>query len=207
MPESSEIMVDERPIKFDTQTEHPGTQKTDLFVFVGEKIELVEVKPPNGEIWMDSAFDAKYRVIETVHGEFEGSIIEFRVFDHYGYPPFANTSHALLFVSEYEGKLYHEKYQYHTVYQTTDGRWAACGDPYLRGMEYHRKPFTPKPLEFAEPVTFDLENYSADKKRKFFGEPFFEIVNGKAVCKMGAYVDELYQINRDGVLKARGVGQ
>jgi hypothetical protein len=85
--------------------------------------------------------------------------------------------------------------------------WAACGDPYLRGMEYHRKPFTPKPLEFAEPVTFDLENYSADKKRKFFGEPFFEIVNGKAVCKMGAYVDELYQINRDGVLKARGVGQ
>lgn len=207
MPESLEIKVDGGPLRFDAQKEHPGTQKTHFFVFVGEKIDVVEFRPPNGEIWFDQAFDAKYRVIETVHGEFEGNVIEFRAFDHYGYPPFANTSHALLFVSKHDGKLYHERYQYHTVYQTTDGRWAACGDPYIHGMEYHRKPFTPKQLAFAEPVTFDLTKYSEKQKQVIFTEPYYEIVQGKAICKMGAYVDELYQINRDGVLKARGVGQ
>lgn len=184
LPDSAEITVDEGPLRFDVQTEEPGTQKSELFVFVGEKVELVEVIPPNGEIWFDSAFDAKYRVVESVHGEFDGNIIEFRAFDHYGYPPFATTSHALLFVSKHKGKLYHEKYQYHAVYKTIDGRWAACGDPYRGGMEVHRKPFEPKPLTFAEPITFDLSKFSEERKRKLFAEPYFEIVNEKAVCKM-----------------------
>lgn len=187
-------------------TDQPGTQKSDLFVFVGEKIAVDEFTPPNGEVWFDFAFDAKYRVVEPVFGEFEGNLIEFKVYDHYGYPPFANTSHALLFVSKHEGKLYHEKYQYHAVYRTTDGRWASCGDPYL-GMEYHRKPFTPKPVGFEKPVVIDIGKYSKEQRKKFFGEPYYEIAGDKAVCKMGAYVDELFQINRDGVLKARGVGQ
>lgn len=207
VPESTDVTVDEGPLKDSSRAEHTGVQKSDLFVFVGEKIEVVEVNPPNGEVWFDSAFDVKYRVIESVHGEFEGNIIEFRVFDHYGYPPFAKHPHALLFVSKHKGKLYHEKYQYHTVHKTIDGRWAACGDPYLLGMEYHRKPFTPKPLRFAEPITFNLEEYSEKQKQELFKQPYFEIVDGKAFCKMGAFVDELFQINRDGVLKARGVGQ
>ena len=204
-PESKDIIVDEEPNK-SVQTEYSGVQKSDLFVFVGEKIEVVEVIPQHGEIPFDSVFDAKYRVLESVYGEFEGNAIEFRVFDHYGYPPFAKHSHALLFVSKHEGKLYHEKYLYHVVYKTIDGRWAACGDPYL-GMEYHRKPFTPKTLTFAEPITFDFADYTDKQKKAMFTEPYFEIGKRKAVCKMGAFVDELFQINRDGVLKARGVGQ
>ncbi len=206
MPDSTDVTVDDGPLKYSSQTEYPGVQRSDLFVFVGEKIEVVEVVPPDGEIWDDSAFDVKYRVIESVYGEFEGNVIEFRVFDHYGYPPFARYPHALLFVSKHKGKLYHEKYQNHTVHKTIDGRWAACGDPYF-GMEYHRKPFTPKPLTFVEPITFDLAKYSAKQKQELFKEPYFEIAEGKAVCKMGAFVDELFQVNRDGVLKARGVGQ
>jgi len=205
-PEPTGITVDEEPLKYSAQTEYPGVQKSDLFVFVGEKIEVVEIEPPQDEIWDDAAFDAKYRVLESVYGEFEGNIIEFRVFDHYGFPPFAKEPYALLFVSKHEGKLYHEKYQYPTVYKTVDGRWASCGDPYL-GMEYHRKPFIPKPLEFIDPVTYDLSKFSRDQIKAIFIPPYFEIVGGKAVCKMGAFVDELFQINRDGVLKARGVGQ
>lgn len=207
IPESQAVTVDTGPIKDSFAPEQPGTQRSDLFVFVGEKVEVVEFVPPQGEVWFDQAFDAKYRVIEPVFGEFEGNIIEFRVFDHYGYPPFANHSHALLFVSKHDGKLYHEKYQYHAVHQTTDGRWASCGDPYLRGMEYHRKPFTPKALEFVKPITVDLAKYSKEQRTKYFGEPYYEIAGDQAICKMGAYVDELFQINRDGVLKARGVGQ
>ena len=205
-PEATHLVVDEERLEYASQTEYPGIQKSELFVFVGEKVEVVEVTPPHGEIWFDEVFDAKYRVLESVYGEFEGNIIEFRVFDHYGYPPFAKHSHALLFVSKHKGKLYHEKYQYHTVYRTLDGRWAACGDPYL-GREYHRKPFSPKPLIFPEPVTFDLAEFSEKQRKAIFVEPYFEIIEGRAVCRMGAFVDELFQINRDGVLNARGVGQ
>jgi hypothetical protein len=95
-PESTDITVDEGPLKYSTQTEYPGIQRSDLFVFVGEKVEVVEVTPPHGELWFDAAFDAKYRVLESVYGEFEGNIIEFRVFDHYGFPPFAKEPYALL---------------------------------------------------------------------------------------------------------------
>ena len=205
-PKPEDVVVDEEPLKYTEQTEYPGVQKSDLFVFVGEKIEVVELEPPNGEVWFDAGFDAKYRVVDKVYGEFNGNIIEFRAFDHYGYPPFAKSTNALLFVSKYQGKLYHEKYQYYSVYRTIDGSWASCGDPYI-GMDYHRKPFTPKALTFPEPIKFDLAEYTAEQRKAMFTEPYFEILNGWAICKMGAFVDELFQIKRDGVLKARGVGQ
>lgn len=205
LPEIIEVEFDEKRPRFSEQNE-PGVQKSDLYVFVGEKIDVTEVVPPNGEIWFDSAFDAKYRILETVSGEFDGDVIEFRAFDHYGFPPFATQKNALLFVSKYKGKLYHEKYQYYHVYQTIDGRWAACGDPYL-GMDYHRKPFLAKDLVFPKPVVFERHNLNNEQFKSIYFEPFFETNGRNAVCKMGAYVNELFQIKRDGILKARGIGQ
>ncbi len=206
VPGSADVRVAEGPLNYFHPNKESGVQKSDLFVFVGEKIEVVEILPTDGEMWLDQGFNAKYRVVESVYGEFDGGVIEFRVWDHYGYPRFAKFPHALLFVSRHEGSLYHEKYRYYTVHQTIDGRWAACGDPYAR-VPVHRKPFDPKPLPFSEPVTFSLNNYRKEWVDAFFVPPYFEIVDGKAVCKMGAYVDELFQIERDGVLKAWGVGQ
>mgnify|MGYP007054661619 CR=1 FL=1 len=204
-PAVDEITVNEGPLKYSVETEEPGTQKSDLFVFVGQKIEVVEFTPPNREVWFDSAFDAKYKIIEKVYGEFDGGIIEFRAFDHYGFPPFAKYQHALLFVSKYKGKLYHEKYVFYEAYKTSDGRWASCGDPYLHAGEYHRKPFTPKPLYFPSPVVFDRQDLTDKKFREIYSPPYFEVNGKKATCKMGAYVDELFSIERNGVLKARGL--
>lgn len=202
-PHLDEIKVDDAHLPSSTETERIGTQKTDLFVFVGERIEVVEFKP-EGEILMDQAYKARYRVIENVFGAFDGNTIEFEAYDHYGFPPFAKFKNVLLFVSKHEGKLYHEKYQYFDVYQTLEGKWAGCGDPHSR-HEVHRKPFTPKQLEFALPVVFDLTKLTDKQIKQLYPTPYFEVNGKKARCRMGAYVDELFSIKRNGVLTARGL--
>ncbi len=204
-PDIEEVKVDEESLQYSVETGQAGTQKSDLFVFVGEKIEIAEFIPPKNEMWFDSAFDAKYKIIENVYGEFDGGIIEFRVFDHYGFPPFGKYKHALLFVSMEKGKLYHEKYVFYDVYKTSDGRWASCGDPYLHAGEYHRKPFTPKQLDFPSPIIIDRPDLTDREFQKIYFSPYFEVDGKKANCKMGAYVDELFIIERNGVLKARGL--
>jgi len=74
-------------------------------------------------------------------------------------------------------------------------------------MDYHRKPFEAKELVFTEPVVFNRSELTDEKFKSTYYEPFFKIEGKSAICKMGAYIDELFQIKRDGVLKARGVGQ
>jgi hypothetical protein len=175
-----------------------------LFVFVGEKISVEPIPPKEGEIPFDNAFLAKYKVIENVYNNYGKETIEFQAFDHYGFPPFANNQYVLLFVSEYKGKLFHEKYQFYDVNQTKDGRWASCGDPY-RFDDYHRKSFEPAVLEFNEPVTFDLEKMEREQVTKVYPEPFFKIEGNKAVCKLGAFVEDLFMVKKNGVLKARGL--
>lgn len=181
-----------------------------LFVFVGEKIEVVPFEPETeeGEVLMDASFKAKYRVIQNVYGNYDKDVIEFEAYDHYGIPPFSKYKNALLFVSEYEGKLYHEKYQYFDVYKTKDNRWASCGDPY-RFDGYHRKNIEVANLEFEEPLIFDLDEYKKDYRpdyvKDFFKFPYFKITGNKAECLKGVFVEDLFKIKKEGVLKARGL--
>lgn len=176
-----------------------------LFVFVGEKISVEFQPPKDGEIPFDGAFKAKYKVIQNVYNDLGKDTVEFEAFDHYGFPGFAKHQTALIFLSEYKGKLYHEKYQYFDVNQTKDGKWASCGDPY-RFDDYHRKKIDPAVLEFNEPVTFDLDKLDPERvKELVYPEPFFKIEGNKAVCKMGAFVEDLFYVKKNGVLKARGL--
>lgn len=181
-----------------------------LFVFVGEKIEVVPFEPETeeGEVLMDASFKAKYRVIQKIYGKYDKDIIEFEVYDHYGIPPFSKYKDVLLFVSEYEGKLYHEKYQFFDVYKTKDGRWASCGDPY-RFDDYHRKNIKAINLEFEESLIFNLDEYKKDYRpdfvKEFFKSPYFKITGNKAECIKGVFVEDLFRIKKEGVLKARGL--
>ena len=97
-------------------------KKNTLFVFVGEKIFVQEL--PHNDNSIDAKFKAKYKILQRVYGNFSKDTIEFEVYDHYGVPGFSHYKNVLLFVSEYEGKYYHEKYQYFDVYQTNSGKWA-----------------------------------------------------------------------------------
>ncbi|TMP25576.1 hypothetical protein CWB99_20605 [Pseudoalteromonas rubra] len=175
-----------------------------IFAFVGEQVDFYQFEPTVSDdvILMDEAFKAKYKILEQVHGEFNSDVISFEVYDHYGTPAFSRYKYVLLFVSEHDGKIYHEKYQFFDVYKTKSGGWAYCGTPF----EYEEA-VKPKPLEnieFSPRIEYSTVMYNEAYAKEVFPEPAFEHANGKAICRQGVYVDELFRIKQAGVLKNRG---
>lgn len=190
-----------RPVDCQAQREPDS-----LIVIVGERISIEKFEPvrSKNQILMDEAFRAEYKVLANVFSKFTGDTCRFIVYDHYGVPAFSKYKHVLLFLSYYDGKLYHEKYQYFDVYKTKNGRWASCGDPY-RFDKAHPGEVVAVKLKFDKPVTFDLAGMKQEQVQRFFPEQFYEIKGGKAYCRKGAYAEQLFQIKRDGVLEARGI--
>ena len=155
--------------------------KRDLIVFVGKRLSVKQqTAEPDS---LDQKFEARYRVLQLVFGRYEGAEITFTAYDHYGIPPFAQDDTALMFVSRYEGRLYHEKYQFFPVYPTVDGRWATCGDPDRWEGRFHHGKLKRVPIKFAG---------------KVIDEP-----TGRS-CTDGNYVEDLLLMKKNGVLKARG---
>jgi hypothetical protein len=180
------------------------SENPDLFAFVGTKISISEVEQTS----LDAAFDCKYKILQWVYNHLPEDTIEFRAYDHFGRFPFANYDHVLMFISRYDDTLYHEKYQFFPVYQTSNGRWAGCGDPYLmdgrtgQGIQAHE-------LSFDSPPSFNFkvlsDKYTPDYVEFVFTEPWFICTPDSAICKMGAYVEDLFRLKRDGVLQNRGL--
>jgi len=182
-----------------------GVENSKYLVFIGEKISVNAVPARKGEIPFDKQFLAKYRVVETFHGSYEGTEIEFTAYDHYGSPGFANYQHVLLYVELEDGKYYHSKYQYNPLYKTKDGRWAGPYDAYDYGHEYNRQtPIKPEVIDFLKPVEIDVSRFEKAHIEKWFPAPYFRIEGGKAIAVYGNYVRELFLLKQNGVLKARG---
>ena len=60
-------------------------------------------------------------------------------------------------------------------------------------------------IEFRPQVTFSVVGLTGDEVKKRY-PPEYYIRRGNVVtCMAGAYAEELFEIKRDGVLKARGV--
>ena len=64
-------------------------KKNSLFVFVGEKIEIKNL--PQKELAFNSAYIAKYKILDKIYGDYSKDTIEFEVYDHYGVPAFAKS--------------------------------------------------------------------------------------------------------------------
>jgi hypothetical protein len=201
------------------------TRKDSLLVFIGEKIDvkyspeekkefpvdtIIEgndtsyVRPVS--VSMDSRYIARYKIIQLINGSYKQDTIEFFVFDHYGEPAFSKYQTVLLFVSYHEGKLYHEKYQYFDLYLTTDNRWAS---PYSSRDYNHpfKENITVKPerISFKQEISFPVDKFSADDIKTWFPKPYYDIKNGKAIAIYGNYVDDLFKLKQQTVLKARGI--
>ena len=201
------------------------TRKDSLIVFVGEKIEvkyspeekkespvdtIIEGKDTlymtHVSVSMDSRYVARYKILQLVHGSFKQDTIEFTAYDHYGEPEFSKYQTALLFVSYSKGKLYHQKYQYFDLYLTTEKKWAS---PYPSGDYNHsfKDSITVKPekIRFKDIVSFPLDNYSQDEIQTWFPKPYYEIKKGRAIAIYGNYVDDLFKLKQQTILKARGI--
>lgn len=196
------------------------TRKDRLLVFIGEKIE-VNYSPQKSSsdtiirgtdtaitvsMSMDSRYVAKYKVLQLINGSYKQDTIEFIVFDHYGEPAFSKYKTVLLFVSYDKGKLYHEKYQYFDLYLTTDNKWAS---PYP-SRDYNH-PFKdkvtvkPEKISFKEEISFPVDKLSSDEIQTWFPKPYYEISNGKAIAIYGNYVEDLFKLKQQTILKARGI--
>ncbi len=177
-----------------------------LFVFVGEKIEVKEFHPDaeEGIFIMDYAFKAKYRILKNVYGTFKQDTIEFIAYDHYGPPAFSEYKNVLIFVSFQEGEFYHEKYQFFDLYKTKEGKWAS---PYSSDDYTH--PFNentvvkPEKINFSENVRYEIKNADLNHIEQTFPSPFYQVKGNEVIPIYGNYIDELFKLKRDGVLKAR----
>lgn len=178
------------------------SQKDSLIVFVGKKLS-VQYNPPEieGSFSLDRRYNARYAILQLVHGTYEADTIEFTASDHYGKPNFSMFETVLLFVNYRNGKLYHVKYQYYDLYQAKNGKWAS---PY-RSSDYdhpYKDSITVKPVKipFEEEVRFSVMPRFAINETTY-KKPYYEVRNGYAFPIYGNYVEDLLQLKQETILK------
>lgn len=191
------------------------TRKDSLYVFVGEKIKIEEIPYkidtlPDGriEIPMDVGFNCVYRIIENVYGNYPSDTINFKAYDHYGVPTFSKYDNVMLFVSlEYDGELYHEKYQYFNLYKAKNGKWASPYSAYDYNHSYLKDEtdIRPERIKFDSSIYFDISKLENSERKYWFPNKYYSIKNGKAYPIYGNYVPELFELKKRGILQARGI--
>jgi len=176
-----------------------------LFVFVGEKIEVKELKQDE-DSW-DGKFYARYKILQKVYGDYDGEFIEFTAYDHYGVPAFSNYENCLLFVSKHNNKFFQEKYQYYDVYKTKSNRWAgrySVPDFGRDGGECYG--VKPEKIDFQEPVSFLFSKMENQQEIDcWFPQPYYKLDSAKATAVYGNYIEDLFIIKKKGVLAYRGL--
>jgi hypothetical protein len=197
-------------------------RKDSLYVFVGKKIEVRAVPEKREKelvdttidgtdtiysthrvINMDAKFIAKYKILQLMYGSFKSDTIEFVAYDHFGIPAFSKHENVLLFIFNRNGHLYHERYQYFPVYKTKDDRWAGAYQPSLY-EEDSTTAIRPERIDFKKQVSFNIKGREQSDIKESFPEPYFKIVSNKAIAIWGNYVEELFELEKQAVLKDRG---
>lgn len=178
------------------------TIPSNYYVFIGERISVKEIKRPKycNVFLRDGKFEAVYKIIKNINGEFKQDTIRFIAYDHYHTAKFSKSKYALLFVGEYCGELIHTKYQYFDVYPTKDGRWASPGNPYRFDDNFKARSIKAVPIAFDNDLSFDT-------KSLFFRDsytettPYFTLEGTKATPVMGTYIDDLVKLKQEADLK------
>lgn len=183
----------------DNCMENPNVEGK-LLVIVGEKVSI-KVMPQEGGS-LDGKFLATYIIKELVCGKYSRDTISFIAYDHYGYPGFSNYKNAMLFLSDYDSVIYHQKYQFFDMYKTKDGRWASS---YQTDDYWRSSGVKPVPIEFAEEVSYNIAGGKKKLIKQYYPEPYFRLTKEKAIAVWGNYIPELFQLKKDGILKARGL--
>ena len=180
-----------------------------LLVIVGEKISIREEdQPPDSSLTLRYAkFTAHYRILEKVCGDYRQDTISFTAFDHYGFPSFGNYQHALLYLNVTKEGIFHEIYLFSPLYRTKDNRWASPYSMPDHNRGHKRITVKPEKIDFAKEVSFNIDGFTRTKTQKWYPEPYYRIdkLNKKAIAVMGNYVAELFQLQKETVLKSRGI--
>ncbi|HEX2607137.1 MAG TPA: hypothetical protein VHK91_07145, partial [Flavisolibacter sp.] len=164
-------------------------KKNTLFAFVGEKVYVKYSKEENSDL--DNAFHARYKILQSVYGSYDGDEIDFMAYIHGPGPDFSKYRYVLLYVSKDENGYYLEKYQFNDVYPTKNNRWAGRYsytngyDDQLNGISQLK----PEKIPFRYEIT-DFPELEYDKA--YIKEPYYKIEDGKAQAVYGNYVEDLF---------------
>lgn len=182
------------------------TVASKFYVFIGEKLSVNSVKRINycETIILDMQYKATYRIVKNILGGYLKDTITFMAYDHYGTPAFSNYKYVMLFVSEFCGKLYHEKYQFFDVYLTKDNQWASPGGLYRFLKQQKERNVRARPITFPDSVYFKPKQFDYPYGIIERKEPDFKIVGDKAYPIMGLYIDDMLKVKKEGTLKGTG---
>jgi hypothetical protein len=179
----------------------------ELFVFVGEKIEVIELGPVGDTKYtLDYAFKAKYRVLENIYGDLEKDVIEFTAYDHDGILEFSFFDHVLLYIVKENSEYFHCRNLFSPLFKTRDGRWAAPYDYYEYKPPYNKgSKIKPEKIEFSSIVELDMTNIPKKFRNAYFPKPYYKRIGSKAIAIYGNYIPELFQLKKDNILKEEGL--
>jgi hypothetical protein len=179
-----------------------------LLAFIGERIAVKTL--PDRENVNEAKFLAEYKILEKLCGDYIGDTIKFEVVNWFVDSSFKKNSHILVFlVKDKAGNenYWMRGYLYFDLFKTKDGQWAS---PYP--SEYYSEytsPETttvrPRKIAFAQEVSFDLNGMNKMEIAHLFPAPFYKMQGNKAIAVYGNYVEELLQLQKDGVLRAWGM--
>lgn len=202
-----EIIIQLEPEKCIQYEQCEQKKPSKYYIFIGEKIQLEGEKQPYycNAVTMDSEFKSTYTIEKNIYGNFPKDTIVFTAFDHDGIPNFSKYKYVLLFVGEYCGKLYHEKYQYFDLYKTKNGKWASPGNPYKYDNYKKEKDLVSKKINFDNTVYFDISKLNSKQIEDEYPNKYYKIIENKAIPIIGTYVDDLVAIKKNGILKARKI--
>lgn len=183
---------------------------TNLYIFVGEKVSMQYEPEPNYCMMetLDGGMKSVYKIKENIYGQYPKDTIEFKAYDHYGRVMFGYYDTVLLFVGEYCGKLYQEKYQFFDLYKTKDGRWASPGDPYKFDKYQENKTVAASSIEFDPFIRINtIPPYDEQYPERFqkYETPYYRIIGDKAFPLMGAYIEDLIKVKMKGFLKQQNI--
>jgi len=183
--------------------------KDSLIVFIGEKIEVRKMTDQDKTAFIPDikeGYVASYRILKLINGHYSADTITFHAYDHDGMPAFSNYDHGLLFVYPNGYGYLHTKYTFYPVYKTKNEKWAgvyAAGD-YQNNYFKDKITVNPEKIDFSDKLSFDLAKVTSEMKEYYYPAPFFTIRNNKAVPVYGNYVEDLFRIRQQTILKVLG---
>lgn len=186
-------------------------QPSNFYIFVGERISKKYEKDPYycNVVTLDGGgMKYKYRIIDEIYGHYPNDTIEFKSYSHLGRPMIEYYDKVLLFVGEYCGKLYQEKYQFFDVYKTKDGRWASSGDPYKFDRFLKEKNIKVQKIDFDPFLRINItppKNEDYPERLQKYETPYYRLIGDKAVPMMGTYIEDLIKVKMNGALKDKNI--
>lgn len=182
-------------------------EEPSLYVFVGEKITIERFEPEleEGQIILDEAFIATYRILSFVYNNLAADTITFKAYDHYGWPGFSEYETVLLYIVKTDDGFVHSKYLFSPLYKTKRGTWAAPYNNWDYNHPYNDEiDVSPRKILWENPPVFDLEHLTVAEIEENFPAPLFRR-DGKTVTAVyGNTLQELFLLKKNGVLNARG---